>query len=77
MPAAAGILSESDIPARCAGGFHCNARTLRQELKLLIFKHKDCVFLPAVMVHMTFTKKLEVNFARSMTICYLININPY
>ncbi|RRE67260.1 hypothetical protein EAN99_28310 [Klebsiella pneumoniae] len=25
MSAAAGIPSGSDIPARCAGGFHCNA----------------------------------------------------
>ncbi|VFS64649.1 IS1 transposase [Kluyvera cryocrescens] len=25
MPAAAGILSESDIPAHYAGDFHCNA----------------------------------------------------
>ena len=28
MSAAAGISSGSDIPARCAGGFHCNAWTL-------------------------------------------------
>ncbi len=38
MPAAAGILSESDILARFVGGFYCNARTLWQGFAVL-FSH--------------------------------------
>jgi len=38
MSAAADIPSGSDIPARCAGGFHCNAWTLLQGFAVL-FSH--------------------------------------